>query len=220
MRFVLAMVLAGLALPLSVSAQVDDEGKAAESADTPQPARGVRRWHPEAFVDPKAPDNAKSDFEIEHVKPTPKQLAIEERPASARSVPGEVIVPGVGVMTTPQIEREIERLEKQRDDIKLAGPRAGVGITAILVPGGAMMIGAGAAFRSIETGLLCPPDDPSCGEPDAASKAMTAAGVAVLIGGIVGVILTSRKLKRSKEQRDRIDRKIRRFQRSLPAPSD
>jgi len=89
----------------------------------------------------------------------------------------------------------------------------------MLVPGGAMMIGAGAAFRSIETGLLCPPSDPSCGEPEAASKAMIGAGVAVLIGGIVGVILTSRKLKRNKEQRDRMDRKISRFQRSLPEPS-
>jgi hypothetical protein len=129
------------------------------------------------------------------------------------------MVPGVGVMTTPQIEREIERLEKQRDDIKLAGPRAGVAITAMLVPGGLMMIAAGAAFRSIETGLLCPSSDPSCGEPGAGSKAMIGAGVAVFIGGIVGVFLTSRKLKRNKEQRDRTDREISKFQRSLPEPS-
>mgnify|MGYP001587142051 CR=1 FL=1 len=53
-------------------------------------------------------------------------------------------------MTTSQIKQEIERLEKKRDEIKLAGPRAGVGITSILVPGGAMMLGAGAALRSLE----------------------------------------------------------------------
>jgi hypothetical protein len=108
-----------------------------------------------------------------------------------RYLAGFVLVPGVGVLTTAQIDQEIGRLEEQRYDIKLAGPRAGVGITAIRVPGGAFMIGADAAIRSIETKLLCPSYDPICGEPKAGSKAMTAVGVAVLVGGIVGVILTS-----------------------------
>lgn len=123
-------------------------------------------------------------------------------------------------MTSAQIEQEIARLEEQRNDITLAGPWAGVGIATILVPGGAFMIGAGAAMRSIETELFCPSYDPVCGEPSAGSKAMTAVCVAVLVGGIVGVILTSRKVKRSKEQRDRIDRKINGLERSLPNPRD
>ena len=131
-----------------------------------------------------------------------------------------VMVPGVGVMTTSQIKEEIDRLEKKRDEIKLAGPRAGVGITSILFPGGAMIIGTGAALRSVETGLLCPSDDPQCGEPTAGSKAMIAAGAFVLVGGMVGIILTSRKLKQSKAERERIDRRIRRYERSLLAPSE
>jgi len=46
MRFVLAMVLAGLvALPLSVSAQAG-EGEGGSR---------LERWHPEAFVDPSQP---------------------------------------------------------------------------------------------------------------------------------------------------------------------
>ena len=72
-------VLALVAAPLSASAQVDDKGKAAESADTPQPARGVRRWHPEAFVDPLAPDKAKSDFEIEYVPVEPQEATNRRR---------------------------------------------------------------------------------------------------------------------------------------------
>ena len=72
-------VLALVAAPLSVSAQVDDEGKAAESADAPQPARGVRRWHPEAFVDPLAPDKAKYDFEIEYVPVEPQEATNRRR---------------------------------------------------------------------------------------------------------------------------------------------
>jgi len=66
MRFVMVMVLAGLvALPLSASAQDTEEGTTSEpslqepappSEPAPkEPVRGVRRWHPEAFVDPSKP---------------------------------------------------------------------------------------------------------------------------------------------------------------------
>jgi hypothetical protein len=72
-------VLVLVAVPLSVSAQADDEGKAAESADTPQPARGVQHWHPEALVDPLAPDSAKSEFEIEYVPVEPQEATNRRR---------------------------------------------------------------------------------------------------------------------------------------------
>lgn len=48
---------------------------------------------------------------------------------------------------------------------RLAGPRAGVGISSILVPGGVIMIASGAAIRSLQTTLFCPPDMPRCGNP-------------------------------------------------------
>lgn len=148
-------------------------------------------------------------------RPVNAQFTGSSQPSS-----GDVVVQELGLLTSAQIEQEIARLEEQRNDITLAGPWAGVGIATILVPGGAFMIGAGAAMRSIETELFCPSYDPVCGEPSAGSKAMTAVCVAVLVGGIVGVILTSRKVKRSKEQRDRIDRKINGLERSLPNPRD
>ena len=91
-------VLALVAAPLSVSAQVDDEGKAAESAETPQPARGVRRWHPEAFVDPLAPDKAKSDFEIEYVPVEPQEAPNRRRRrAIALGVTIPIIILGIGI---------------------------------------------------------------------------------------------------------------------------
>jgi hypothetical protein len=101
MRYLVGFVfvLALVASPLSVSAQVDDNGKGAESADTPQPARGVQRWHPEAFVDPLTgatlADAGKSDFEIEYV-------AVERPPrnrkrAIALGVTIPILIVGVGV---------------------------------------------------------------------------------------------------------------------------
>jgi len=94
--FMFALALA--AAPLSVSAQVDDKGKAAESADTPQPIRGVQRWHPEAFVDPLAPDSAKSDFEIEYVPVEPQEATNRRRRRKiALGVTIPIIIVGVGL---------------------------------------------------------------------------------------------------------------------------
>ena len=91
-------VLALVAAPLSVSAQVDDKGKAAESAETPQPARGVRRWHPEAFADPLAPDRATSDFEIEYVPVEPQEATNRRRRRKiALGVTIPIIIVGVGL---------------------------------------------------------------------------------------------------------------------------
>ena len=96
--FRLLCVCALVAAPLSVSAQVDDEGKAAESAGTPQPARGVQRWHPEAFVDPLAADRAKSEFEIEYVAVEPHEATNRRRRrAIALGVTIPIIIVGVGL---------------------------------------------------------------------------------------------------------------------------
>ncbi len=146
-------------------------------------------------------------------------IAAPVPPAHAQSDTGEVVVPGVGVMTTRQIEDRIATLEKQYNEVNLTGPRAGVGITAILVPGAAFMIAAGAGLRSFERTFFCPPDDPSCGDPSAGSAAMIGLGVAALIGGLVGVGMTTAKLRRRKAERARIRGEIDQLERSLPEPS-
>ena len=130
--------------------------------------------------------------------------------SSALAQSDAVVISGteLGVMSTSQIQARIAELEKAYDSVKLAGPRAGVGISAILVPGGALTIGVGAAMRSIETTLLCPPSDPRCGDPTAGSAAVVVVGVLALVGGVVGVAMSTRKLKRRKEERSRIQFEI------------
>lgn len=137
-------------------------------------------------------------------------------PAVAQS--DSVMIPGIGVMTSAQVEERISTLERQRDGVNLAGPRAGVGITTILVGGGVFMTAAGAAVRSFETTFLCPVYDPRCGDPSAGSAAMIAAGVAATVGGLVGLAMTSRKLKRRKAARARLEREIDQLERALPSP--
>ena len=92
--FVLALVL----LNPTLSDLVGGIESVTESADTPQPARGVRRWHPEAFVDPLAPDKAKSDFEIEYVPVEPQEATNRRRRRKiALGVTIPIIIVGVGL---------------------------------------------------------------------------------------------------------------------------
>lgn len=123
---------------------------------------------------------------------------------------------GLGVLTAEQTEARIAKLRIDYENVNLTGPRAGVGVSSILVPGGALMIASGAVARSLETGLFCPPDNPRCGDPTAGSAVLVAFGVAAMIGGIVGVALSSRKLRRRKNERRRIQWQIEQLERSLP----
>lgn len=129
-----------------------------------------------------------------------------------------VEVPGVGWLTTAQVEDPIAKLEKDYDAITLAGPRAGVAISSILVLGGPMMILSGGAIMSLETTFLCPPDMPRCGDPGPTGPILIGTGFMVLIGGVVGLVLTTRKLKQKKKERRRIELAIDRHKRSLPNP--
>jgi hypothetical protein len=137
-------------------------------------------------------------------------------PALAQS--NTVVVSGseLGVMTPTQAEARIAELERAYNSVNLAGPRAGVGVSAILVPGAAFMIAAGAARRSIETTFFCPPENRRCGDPTAGSAALIGVGAAVLLGGIVGTALSSQRLSARKKERRRIQWEIDRVKRSLP----
>jgi len=85
--FVLAVALLLVTVPLSVSAQGSDDQEAAESADTPKPATGLQRWHPEAFVDPASgnmvPESTSSDLELQYL-PGETEPTAERKPKRTR----------------------------------------------------------------------------------------------------------------------------------------
>lgn len=140
--------------------------------------------------------------------------------SSALAQPEAVVVSGseLGVMTHPQIEARIAELQKEHDALRLAGPRAGLGVSAFLVPAGAIALGLGAGVRSIEVGLLCPQTDPKCGDPSAGTTAAVVVGALALVGGIVGIVISSRRVKEAKKEQRRIQLEILGFQSSLRAP--
>lgn len=140
--------------------------------------------------------------------------------ASALAQSDAVVVSGseLGAMTQGQIETQIAELRNEYADIDLSGPRAGLGISAILIPAGAISVGLGAAVRSLEKGFLCPSSDPKCGDPTAGSAAAVILGALALVGGVVGVAISSRRLKQRKNERRRVELEILGFQNSLRTP--
>ncbi|MFW2386754.1 MAG: hypothetical protein ACN4G0_00335 [Polyangiales bacterium] len=140
--------------------------------------------------------------------------------SSALAQSEAVVVSGseLGVMTQPQIEARIAELQKEHDAVRLAGPRAGLGVSAVLIPVGALALGLGAGVRSLEVGLLCPQTDPKCGDPSAGSTTAVILGAFALVGGIVGIAISSRRVKEAKKEQRRIQLEILGFQNSLRSP--
>ena len=121
-------------------------------------------------------------------------------------------------MTTTQVEERIAELEKAYDSVKLAGPRAGVGTSTILVAGGLTMLIIGAALTSFEKSFFCPPDELRCRNAGAAGPALIGAGLAAFGGGTAGVVIGSNRLKNRKKERRKIQRQITKLEHSLPPP--
>jgi len=129
--------------------------------------------------------------------------------SSALAQSDAVVVSGpeLGVMTQPQIELQIAELQNEYSSVNLARPRASLGLSAVLISAGAIAVGVGAAFRGLEG------SDPSAG-----TSATIAVGALALVGGVIGVAISSRRLKRRKNEQQRIQLEILGFQNSLQSP--
>jgi hypothetical protein len=137
--------------------------------------------------------------------------------ASAQSDPIVVSGSQFGVMTASQAEARVAELEGAYSKVKMAGPRAGLGISAILIPGGAFMLGTGLGLRNWEQTVFCPPDTPRCRDASRAWTALAISGAIALVAGATGVALSSRKLRRQKKERARIQREIEELERLMPS---
>lgn len=137
--------------------------------------------------------------------------------AFAQSDPVVVSGSNIGVMTASQAEARVAELEDAYSKVKMAGPRAGLGISAILIPGGAFMLGTGLGLRNFEQTFFCPPETPRCGDARRGWTALAVSGAIALVAGVTGVALSSRKLRRKKMQRARIQGEINELERSVPS---
>jgi phosphoribosylformylglycinamidine (FGAM) synthase-like enzyme len=110
-------------------------------------------------------------------------------------------------MTPSQVQERVAQLEKDYNSVNLARLRAGVGVSSVLVPGGAFMLALGIGVTNFEA---------TSGGPGGTGPALIVSGALALAGGLVGIFMASPKLKRRKKKRRRIELKIADLKRALP----
>jgi hypothetical protein len=163
----LALTLGLVAAPLGVSAQVGDAKAAAESADTPKAARGLQRWHPDAYVDPATgatlSDAGESNFEIEYATPSKADAPLTAKEQEVRRAKIGLcvsIVPVVvgGVMAAVAVGPIVDfdssggsSSDSGGDAALYAGAAiAGVGAVSMIVMGSVLGVRKGELRRSKE----------------------------------------------------------------------
>jgi len=173
-KLVLAMVLAGLAgLPLSVGAQATDKER-------------LEDFYPGSL--PESPqefdEDRLDDFYPESARPS--QPAPEE-PALQLQLDET----GVGVVPSPPQTFDGYTLEEM--DVRVRRAEIGLGVSVVAFIGGVVMASAG----GVASVCLWSP----CSPPGwAAPVGIT--GAVLIVGGIVGIGVSGRKLRRRKRDRD------------------
>jgi len=184
MRFVLAMVLAGLALPLSASAQAEESEEAPKQAVEQEPASPA-----EPVPEEPAPPS----------EPAPKepslQLQLDDAGVQVASPPPRTpdgyTHAVAGFVTQRDQRREIER--------RVRRARIGLGVSVGVLWVGLLM-GLGAAAASMCLHEISEGDDPSC--PPGWSAPVGATGAVLGVGGLVGTIKSGVLLRKHKRDRD------------------
>jgi len=131
-------------------------------------------------------------------------LAIATLGAPALAQPEIVVVSPseIRVMPTSEAEARLAELETAYQDVRTRPPKAGLIVSGLLIGGGASMMGLG-----ISLNRFCWTQERVCREPEWTALALS--GALVLVGSIVGLAVSSVRLRRAKEQKARLKREMR-----------
>ena len=106
-------------------------------------------------------------------------------------------LPEVESAKAPSLQYRTPATNSSESRGRLAGPRAGVALSTILAAGGIATIWSGAAIMSWESS--CWLGDPDCGaEAGPTGKMLVGVGVVASVGGLVGIAVSAKRLKREK----------------------
>jgi hypothetical protein len=125
-----------------------------------------------------------------------------------------VVVSGstLEVLTESQTKSRIAQLERAYDRVNLTRPRTAIGVSIVLLAGGAGMIAAGESF--FRNGFGSFPN----GEDAATSNGLTTLGSLMIVGSTIGLVIASRRLKKKKAERRRLQGQMTDLERSRQAP--
>ncbi len=121
-------------------------------------------------------------------------LAAPSAGAQSDDVVVEVSGPDIRLMTAAQAR--LAELEEDYQSINLRPQRAGFGIAASLAGIGGFMLVPGAAYLGTSW------------DPPPAAKALVAGGAILFVSGIVALPIVSRRLKRKKQERLRLEQEM------------
>jgi hypothetical protein len=140
-------------------------------------------------------------------------LAVVGFGSSALAQSDTVVVSGstLEVLRESQAASRIAQLERAYDRVNLTRARTMIGVSAVLLAGGAGMIAAGESFFRNGLGSLANGDA-------ATSNGLTTLGSLMIVGSTIGLVIASRRLKKKKAERRHLQGQLTELERSRQVP--
>jgi len=136
-------------------------------------------------------------------------LAAVASPALAQSEVVVVSPSEIEMMPASTAEARLAELEREYQDVKIRGPRAGVPVSTVVLVGGFMTAIVGAVANS-----FCLSDQRKCRTRQ--GNTMVGVGLAAMAAGITGLAISTVRLKRAKRKRRYLKYQMVELERALP----
>jgi len=136
-------------------------------------------------------------------------LAVIASPAIAQSEVVVVSPSEIEMMPASTAEARLAELEREYQEVKIRGPRAGVPVSTVVIVGGVLMASVGAAVNSciFSSASRCRTRE---------GNILVGAGVATIAAGITGLAISALRLKRAKRKRRYLKYQMVELERALP----
>jgi hypothetical protein len=138
-------------------------------------------------------------------------ITVTASPSFAQSEVLVVSQSDIHVMPTSEAEARLAALEQSYQDVKTWPPQAGLGVSAVLMAGGAFMMTIGISYNR-----FCVLSDEQLCQREPAGTGMAVAGAVALLGGIAGLAVSSVRLRRAKEKKRALEPEIEALRQALP----
>ena len=111
------------------------------------------------------------------------------------------------LLTEAQAKERVQSLQKQYDSVNLRRQRIGLSLSSILLIGGMITMAGGITYN--RTCELEPGNPQLCREPFGTGLAVL--GTFAVMGGITGLVITSVRLRKNKELKRDLRRRLRTY---------
>ena len=136
-------------------------------------------------------------------------LAVIASPAIAQSEVVVVSPSEIEMMPAATAEARLAELEKEYQEVRIRGPRAGVPVSSLVIVGGVLMASVGGVANSciLSSASTCRTRE---------GNTLVGVGVAAIAAGITGLAISAVRLKRAKRKRRYLRYQMEELERALP----